>query len=142
MYLSHLCESDEGENSHSCKHDGGNQHHHSWANVGAEEGDGSQPAAERNNQRATAHLGPYTSIWYHRVLYHLFHWKLFLPHSPARDAHSLDNTDHHLGHEDEEESHEVERAVSPAGKETLTSEMSQQEEMCTLKGESAYLKAL
>lgn len=40
-------------------------------------------------------------------------WKL-LPNSPTWNSNSLDNTDHHLGHEDEEESHKVERAVGPA----------------------------
>lgn len=41
----------------------------------------------------------------------------FLPHSPTWNANSLDNTDHHLGHEDEEESHKVEGAVGPAQRE-------------------------
>lgn len=40
-----------------------------------------------------------------------------LPHSPAWNTNRLDNTDHHLGHEDEEESHKVERAVGPAWRE-------------------------
>lgn len=38
----------------------------------------------------------------------------FLPHSPARNADCLDDADHNLRHEDEEESHEVEGAVGPA----------------------------
>lgn len=38
------------------------------------------------------------------------------PHSPTRNANRLDNADHHLGHEDEEEGHEVEGAISPAGR--------------------------
>lgn len=38
----------------------------------------------------------------------------FLPHSPARNANRLDDADHDLRHEDEEEGHEVERAVGPA----------------------------
>lgn len=38
------------------------------------------------------------------------------PHSPTGNANRLDNADHHLGHEDEEEGHKVERAVSPAGR--------------------------
>lgn len=37
-----------------------------------------------------------------------------LPHSPAWNTHSLNDTDHNLGHEDEEERHKVEGAVSPA----------------------------
>lgn len=39
-----------------------------------------------------------------------------LPHSPTRNANSLDDADHHLGHEDEEEGHKVEGAISPAGR--------------------------
>lgn len=46
-----------------------------------------------------------------------------LPHSPAWNANSLDDTDHHLGHEDEEESHEVEGAVSPACRDGSVLEM-------------------
>ena len=45
MYrIGHLWEGNDGEHSHCSEHDGGNQHDHSWPNVGAEEGDGSQPA--------------------------------------------------------------------------------------------------
>ena len=36
-----------------------------------------------------------------------------LPDAPAWDAYTLNDADHHLGHEHEEERHEVERAVSP-----------------------------
>ena len=39
-----------------------------------------------------------------------------LPHSPTRNTHSLDDADHHLGHEDEEEGHKVEGAIGPAGR--------------------------
>lgn len=42
--MRHLGERNEGENSHSCEHDGGNQHDHSRPNIGAEERDGRQPA--------------------------------------------------------------------------------------------------
>ncbi len=47
----YLRESNEGEYSHSGKHDGWYQHDHSWANVGAEEGDGSQPATDGHNRK-------------------------------------------------------------------------------------------
>lgn len=40
-------------------------------------------------------------------------WKL-LPDPPTWDANSLDDAYHHLSHEDEKESHEVEWAVGPA----------------------------
>jgi len=39
---------------------------------------------------------------------------LFLPNSPSWDSNSLNDTDHHLRHEDEKEGHEVERTVCPA----------------------------
>ena len=51
--VGHLCEGDEGEHSHGSKHDGGNQHDHRWADVGAEEGDGSQPATGGRNRRVS-----------------------------------------------------------------------------------------
>ena len=37
-----------------------------------------------------------------------------LPNPPAWNAHCLDDADHHLGHEHEEEGHEVEGAIRPA----------------------------
>lgn len=52
--LVHLWQSDKGEHGHCRKHDSGNQHHHRWANVGAEEGDGSQPATAGRDERATS----------------------------------------------------------------------------------------
>lgn len=52
-HRSHLCEGDEGEHSHRREHDGGNQHEYSCDDVGAEKGDGSQPAAEEDNTVVT-----------------------------------------------------------------------------------------
>lgn len=43
-----------------------------------------------------------------------------LPDAPARDSHCLDNADHQLGHEGEEEGHEAERAVCPAREGSVT----------------------
>lgn len=42
----HLWKGNEGEHGHRGEHYGRDQHDHSWADVGAEEGDGGQPAAE------------------------------------------------------------------------------------------------
>ena len=43
-----------------------------------------------------------------------------LPDAPARDSHRLDNADHQLGHEGEEEGHEAEGAVCPAREGSVT----------------------
>lgn len=45
----HLWQGDKGEHSHCSEHDGGDQHDHGRPDVGAEEGDGSQPAARCGN---------------------------------------------------------------------------------------------
>lgn len=50
----HLGEGDEGQHGHGSEHDGGDHHHHGWADVGAEEGDGGQPAAV-GRQKSHAH---------------------------------------------------------------------------------------
>lgn len=39
-----------------------------------------------------------------------------LPHSPSRDAYTLDDTDTNLGHEHKKEHHEVEGAITPRKK--------------------------
>lgn len=44
-----------------------------------------------------------------------------LPDAPARDSHSLDDADHQLGHEGEEEGHEAEGAVCPAREGSVSS---------------------
>ena len=41
-------------------------------------------------------------------------WSECLPNPPAWDAYCLDDADHNLGHEHEEEGHEVEGAIRPA----------------------------
>lgn len=48
---------------------------------------------------------------------HVKPYYVHLPYSPARDTNTLNYTDHNLGHEDEKESHKVERAVTPAQRE-------------------------
>lgn len=73
----------------------------------------------------------------------------FLPHSPARNADCLDDADHHLRHEDEEESHEVEGAVGPARRERQESGVSDadqrsgaEDKASCQRGRAAHLKAL
>ena len=44
-------ERDERQHGHCSEHYGGNQHDHSWAHVGAEEGDGCQPTAGQQNRK-------------------------------------------------------------------------------------------
>lgn len=44
-----------------------------------------------------------------------------LPDTPARDPHGLDDADHQLGHEGEEEGHEAEGAVCPAREGSVSS---------------------
>lgn len=68
---------------------------------------------------------------------------IFLPHSPARNADCLDDADHNLRHEDEEESHKVEGAVGPARREGQTSVVSDAEVKASCqRGKAAHLKAL
>lgn len=43
-----------------------------------------------------------------------------LPDPPSRDPHCLDDADHQLGHEGEEESHEAEGTVCPAREGSVT----------------------
>lgn len=54
---------------------------------------------------------------HHKRTYIYIFTSASLPHSPARNADCLDDADHDLCHEDEEESHEVEGAVGPARRE-------------------------